>query len=285
MASSLAFRAEPQGPSAPRINPVAVQTPDIIRWIENKRPRAIGNWRQLGAEEYARAFTAAGTARSDIVTDLYEGLLETMREGGGETDFAERMMPVLRDKGWLPQLDDQALGRRVRLIYDTNIRTSQAVGKWRAAQRTKQFLPYIRYSAVMDRRTRPSHAALHGIIRPVDDPFWAQAYPPCGFQCRCIASQISRSQAARYGGVSDEGKADEALSAARALSRSEGGFWAYNVGILADQAAVAQVQRANERRLPRSVPISGTFARGAGVWLALFSDKIAKMLENLGSEE
>ncbi|HYI40002.1 MAG TPA: phage minor head protein [Allosphingosinicella sp.] len=260
---------------------MAVDTAELIRIIERKRPRAIRSWRELGAEEYARAFTAAATAESDIVADLYEGLLGTMREGGGESDFADRMMPVLRDKGWLPQLDDKALGRRVRLIYDTNIRTSQAVGKWRAAQRTKQFLPYIRYSAVMDSRTRPAHAALHGIIRPVDDPFWAQAYPPCGFQCRCIASQLSRSQAARYGGVSDEAAATEALRQARDLSSGEGEFWAYNVGALAEKAAVAQVQRANDRRLAGSPLISGTSTQGATIWGTLFTNLIGPLLERL----
>lgn len=284
--TALAFDARGKfDPKGPRINPVAVPTPQIIEWIENKRPRTIGNWRELGAEEYGRAFTAAQTEGYDVVGDLYEGLLETMREGGGETDFAERVLPVLRAKGWLPDLDDKQLGRRVRLIYDTNLRTSQAVGKWRAAQRTKQFLPYARYSAVLDRRTRPSHAALHGIIRPIDDPFWQEAWPPCGFNCRCIVSQVSRSQTLRHGGVTDEGRAQQALAAAKALSRGSGDFWAFNPGATADQAAVAQVQRANERRLPGSPPIQGTFQRGAAIWLALFGDEIAEMLQRLLSEE
>jgi SPP1 gp7 family putative phage head morphogenesis protein len=281
MTAALAFDAPRFNPRGPRLNPVAVDTPQIVEWIERKRSREIGSWRELGAQEYARAFTAAGTAGYDVVGDLYAGFLETLDEGETETDFAERMLPILRDKGWLPKLDDEALGRRVRLIYDTNIRTSQAVGKWRAALRTKQYLPYIRYSAVMDRRTRPAHAALHGIIRPVDDPFWAEAYPPCGFNCRCVAVQLSRSQAARLGGASDPGRAGEAIATAKALAKSEGEFWGFNVGALADEAAVAQVQRANERRLPGSPPISGTFARGAAIWSALFADKIAELLGRL----
>jgi SPP1 gp7 family putative phage head morphogenesis protein len=275
-----AFDAQRFDPRGPRINPLAVDVPDIIRWIEDKRPRQIGDWNELGAQEYARAFTAARTMGSDIIRDLYEGLVETIREGGTETDFAERMMPILRRKGWLPELDDEALGRRVRLIYDTNLRTSQAVGKWRAFQRTKQLMPYLRYSAVMDRRTRPSHAALHGIVLPVDHPFWAAAFPPCGFGCRCVVTSLSRSQAARSG-VSDDARADRALSTARALSRGPGDFWGYNVGQLADQAAVAQVQRVNERRLPGSTPVTGTFDEGRAIWSALYSTLIMKVVETL----
>lgn len=271
-------------PKGPRLNPVAVPTPHIVEWIETKQPQAIGDWRELGAQEYGRAFTAAGTQGYDVIGDLYEGLLETLREGGGESDFADKVLPVLRAKGWLPDLDDKALGRRVRLIYDTNLRTSQAVGKWRAAQRTKQFLPYARYSAVLDSRTRPSHAALHGIIRPIDDPFWSQAWPPCGFNCRCIVSQLSRSQAARFGGVSGETAAQDALLAAKALSRGPGEFWAFNPGAVADAAAVEQVQRTNDRRLPGSPPLQATFQRGASIWLSLFADKIAGLLERLVAE-
>jgi SPP1 gp7 family putative phage head morphogenesis protein len=266
-------------PRAPRLNPLAVDTPDIVRFIESKRPRAIGSWRELGAEEYGRAFTAAGTTSYDVVGDLYDGLVKVLRDKGGETDFAEQMLPVLRDKGWLPQLNDEALGRRLRLIYDTNLRTSQAVGKWRGAQRTKQLLPYFRYSAVMDRRTRPSHAALHGIIRPVDDPFWDGAFPPCGFGCRCVAQQMSRSQAARLGGQTSAEKAEAAIETARQLSKGEGDFWGYNVGKLADEAAVAQVQRVNERRIEGSPPLSGLAVRGASAWLSLFADKIVGLIQ------
>jgi SPP1 gp7 family putative phage head morphogenesis protein len=272
------FDVQGFNPNAPRINPLAVDTPDIVRWIEEKRPRAIGSWQELGAQEYGRAFTAAGTTGYDIVADLYQGLLDVLRQQGGESDFVALMLPVLRDKGWLPALDDEALGRRLRLIYDTNLRTSQAVGKWRGAQRTKQYLPYFRYSAVMDRRTRPSHAALHGVIRPVDDAFWNEAFPPCGFGCRCVVQQMSRSQAARLGGQSSDERASEALAAAKALSRGDGDFWARNVGEMADAAAIEQVQRVNDRRLEGAPPLSGQMVRGASEWLTVFADKIAGLL-------
>lgn len=283
MNATTTFEVQRSRPSAPRINPLAVEVPDLIRWIEDKRPRAIRDWNDLGAEEYGRSFTAARTMGHDVVGDLYQGLIETMREGGTETDFATRMLPVLRRKGWLPELDDEALGRRVRLIYDTNLRTSQAVGKWRSFQRTRRLLPYLRYSAVMDRRTRPSHAALHGIVLPVEHPFWRVAFPPCGFGCRCVVTALSRSQAARKG-VSSNERADQAITAARGLSRGPGDFWGYNPGALADEAAVAQVQRVNERRLPGSPPISGTLGQGRSIWAGLFGALVTRLIDELVGE-
>ncbi|MBA3577288.1 MAG: minor capsid protein [Sphingomonas sp.] len=275
---ALTFDAHRRKARPPHLNPLAVDVPEIVEWIEAKEPRAIEDWNELGASEYARSFTAARTTGHDIIRDLYDGLLAEMRdEQPTESGFVERMMPVLRQKGWLPELDDKAMGRRLRLIYDTNIRTSMAVGKWRSFQRTKQYLPYLRYSAVQDNRTRPAHAALHDIILPVEHPLWRIAFAPAHFNCRCVVTALSRSQAARYGGPSGDNRANEA---ARIVEQSDQ-FWGYNPGILADQAAVAQVQRVNERRIPGSPPIFGTLSEGRSLWQALFAGIVAGLLDRL----
>ncbi len=39
------------------------------------------------------------------------------------------------------------------------------------------------YDAINDNRVRPSHLAMDGIIRPVDDPFWAKNAPINGYRC------------------------------------------------------------------------------------------------------
>ncbi len=45
----------------------------------------------------------------------------------------------------------------------------------------------------MDKNTRPEHAALNGLIRRWDDPFWKEWYPPNGFKCRCTVRSLSRA--------------------------------------------------------------------------------------------
>ncbi|WP_151834590.1 phage head morphogenesis protein, partial [Acinetobacter junii] len=51
---------------------------------------------------------------------------------------------------------------------------------------------------------RPSHLALDGVIRHIDDPFWQKWYPPNGYRCRCTINAITEKQAIRKGITSNE---------------------------------------------------------------------------------
>ena len=60
-------------------------------------------------------------------------------------------------------------------------------------------LPYLRYVAVLDQRTRPEHMAWHGTVLPVDHPFWQSHYPPNGWYCRCTVQQLAEGDLKRFG--------------------------------------------------------------------------------------
>ncbi|MDE5831716.1 MAG: minor capsid protein, partial [Desulfovibrio sp.] len=55
------------------------------------------------------------------------------------------------------------------------------------------------YLAIMDKRTRPSHAVLHEKIYPADHEFWDSNYPPNGFRCRCAVRTLSERQVGSEG--------------------------------------------------------------------------------------
>lgn len=65
--------------------------------------------------------------------------------------------------------------------------------EWQNIQASKDVYPYLKYVAVNDKRTRPEHAALNGIIRPVDDDFWKTHFPPNGWNCRCTAEPLMKA--------------------------------------------------------------------------------------------
>ncbi len=88
---------------------------------------------------------------------------------------------------------------RLRIIFDTNIRMAYARGRWERIERLREAMPWLRYVAVQDARTRPDHLAWHGTVLPVDHPFWKTHYPPNGWKCRCIVQQLGDDDLERYG--------------------------------------------------------------------------------------
>ena len=169
------------------------------------------DWRDVDAAEHLVAFTVAKAMRLDILEDIREAVDAAIAEGITFRQFQQRLEPVLRRKGWWGrrEMADPLTGerglvqlgspRRLRTIFDTNIRTATAHGRWQRVQRLRNAMPYLRYVSVLDARTRPEHAAWHGTVLPVDHPWWETHYPPNGWHCRCTAIQLSERDLERYG--------------------------------------------------------------------------------------
>ena len=169
------------------------------------------DWRDVEAAEHLVAFTVAKAMRLDILEDIREAVDAAVAEGVTFRQFQQRLEPVLRRKGWWgrQEMVDPLTGerrlvqlgspRRLRTIFDTNIRTATAHGRWQRIQRLRSAMPYLRYSSVLDARTRPEHAAWHGTVLPVDHPWWETHFPPNGWHCRCTVVQLSERDLERYG--------------------------------------------------------------------------------------
>ena len=173
---------------------------------------AIGfDWRDVWQAEHAAAFTVAKATRLDILEDIRGAVAKAITQGVTFRDFKKNLAPVLQAKGWWgrqsmvdPKTGEQVraqLGsdRRLRIIFDTNLRTAQAAGRWERIQRVRKRRPWLRYIAVLDERTRQQHRAWHGTVLPVDDSFWSTHYPPNGWRCRCIVQQLSDRDLKRFG--------------------------------------------------------------------------------------
>ncbi len=169
------------------------------------------DWRDADAAEHVRSFTVAKAMKLDILQDIRGGLDAAVAEGRTFAQFRNELEPLLRKKGWWGKqlMTDPITGetkvvqlgspRRLRIIFDTNVRMSYARGRWERIERLKGRMPYLRYVAVRDARTRPQHLAWHGTVLPVDHPFWQTHYPPNGWRCRCIVQQLSEEDLGRYG--------------------------------------------------------------------------------------
>jgi len=86
------------------------------------------------------------------------------------------------------------------VIYDTNLFSSYAAGRYEQMQAVKADRPYWRYrhsDAVV--HPRPVHVAWNRKVLHADDPWWQTAYPPNGFGCKCFVETLSARDLARMG--------------------------------------------------------------------------------------
>lgn len=67
--------------------------------------------------------------------------------------------------------------------------SAQMASRWQEIAEEEEFLPFLKYDTVGDKRVRDDHKKLDGVTRPVNDPFWDTYYPPNGWRCRCDVQQ------------------------------------------------------------------------------------------------
>lgn len=169
------------------------------------------NWHDLWQEAHARAFTVAKVTQLDVIKDIRDSLREALEKGWTMDTWKKNLAPTLRAKGWWGKREvlDKATGElrnvdlsapwRIRTIYRTNMQISFMAGRWQRFQENRTARPYWEYIAVMDLKTRPSHAALHKKVFRLDDPNAERLWPPNDFNCRCRGRALSEADLKRRG--------------------------------------------------------------------------------------
>lgn len=180
---------------------------------------AIAYWRAKGlkpgfsykdvfGEEHNYAFSAAKIMREDVLATLQDELGRALEQGLPFEQWKEQIQPRMEAHGWWAphEVTDPQTGKvakvdppaRLGLIFRTNMRTARAAGQYERAQRTKRSRPFLLYQlgpTGSSGKHREQHIAWHGILLPVDDPFWQTAYPPNGYNCRCYVRTVSSREA------------------------------------------------------------------------------------------
>lgn len=168
-------------PSAPDLGyAVSLPPKDAVAYFRGLGYKVTDDWLDTAEAVRGRAYAVAKSGSLDIVKDLKEGMTAAAANGETEASFIARMGKVLQAKGWAPNSPS-----RLKTIFRTNMQSAMMAGRWKQFQDSRESRPYLQYVAVMDARTRPSHAAMHGLVFHIDDPIWKTHYPPCGYNCRC----------------------------------------------------------------------------------------------------
>ncbi|MDQ7084430.1 MAG: phage minor head protein [Sulfurovum sp.] len=181
---------------------------ESIAYLKDKYPELHFDYDELMHEAHHKAFTVAKVTRLDLLSDLQTSLIEAQQKGQSFKSWKANIEGTLKGKGWWGDITvtnpktgetkDIFVGsRRLKTIYDTNMRTSYAQGRYKSQMQSEG--EYLRYSAVLDQITRPSHATMHGIVLPKDHIWWEQNYPPNGWHCRCKVQVLSDTDLKRRG--------------------------------------------------------------------------------------
>lgn len=223
---------------------------EAIAYFRAKGQHIGWNWYETAADVHARSFTVAKAACVDVLTTIQDEVKRALSQGVSQQEFIDTLAPRLKKLGWWGKqvIVDSAgnaetvqLGspRRLALIYNVNTRVAYNVGRYAQLMNSTDTHPFWQYVAVMDSRTRPSHAALNGLVFRYDDPFWKTHYPPNGWNCRCRVRALSQARMDALGLKATQG--DKYLTTKKvqaAVNKATGEIIDMDVTIFADGARV-----------------------------------------------
>ena len=171
--------------------------------------------RDVWQQEHATAFTVAKAMKMDVLETIRDELDRSLAEGVTFEQFKKDITPTLQKQGWWGESEevDPVTGekkavqlgsnRRLKTIYETNMRQARAAGQWQRAQRTKKRRPYLLYELGPSSEHREQHHAWHGICLHIDDPWWQTHMPMNGWGCKCRVRQVSKRE---YDRLASQGK-------------------------------------------------------------------------------
>ena len=185
-----------------------------IKYFKKKNNKLSWDWYELWQDAHQKSFTVAKAMREDILKDIRSTLDKALSEGKTFRDFQKELKPTLQKKGWWGEVvivDSQGVAEKVQLgsmyrlktIYSVNMQVAYQTGRYKTQVDNVDNRPYWQYVAVLDSKTRPEHAQLHGLIFRHDDPFWSSFYPPNGWRCRCRVNALSERNIQKKNAIID----------------------------------------------------------------------------------
>lgn len=185
--------------------------PEASRFLRNKGFRPAFAWLDVEPEEHAVSFTVAKVMELDLL-EAMRGEVQKVKDEGLPFDaFVKswRANPKLTDWWGKRQMEDPLTGelvdaqlgspRRLKTIYDANLRSARAAGQWERIERTKAAFPFLEYRLGPSEHHRPHHQDKAGLILPVEAAFWDEWMPPNGWGCKCWVRQVTKAEAKRRG--------------------------------------------------------------------------------------
>lgn len=131
------------------------------------------------------AFFVTKLNKISDVKAVQRSLAQAVENGFSFRTWKEQL---IQDRPKVVDTLNRTAKNRLETVFRTN--TAQAYQDG-AVEKARRLEMYLRYSAILDSRTRPSHGQLHGITLPATDKFWDDHRCPLDFNCRCKLIPVS----------------------------------------------------------------------------------------------
>jgi uncharacterized protein with gpF-like domain len=142
----------------------------------------------------------AGAQSADLLSDLHAAVGRAIEQGTGLHAFRKNFNALVTKHGWTGWAGEGSKAGhawRTKVIYQTNMSTSYAAGRWQQLNNPElqKALPYWQYKhndSVV--HPRPLHVSWDGLTLPPDHAFWNAHFPPNGWGCHCRVVPVSKAK-------------------------------------------------------------------------------------------
>jgi hypothetical protein len=170
-----------------------------IEFFRQKINLPTAAWDDITKSAHDRSWVVAGATKADLLDDLRQAVDKAISTGTTLRTFRKDFRAIVAKHGWTGWTGEgtpEGFAWRTRVIYETNLRTSYAAGRWAQLNdpRLARILPYWRYVHVDGTlNPRPLHQRWGNmrLTLPRDHPFWQTHFPPNGWGCRCRVTAVT----------------------------------------------------------------------------------------------
>lgn len=129
-------------------------------------------------------FKFSGAKTYQEIKEMNDALYDENGKKLSYKDFREKALAINKDYN----------ENYLRTEFETAETSGRRASEWQEFKANADIMPNLKYVTAGDERVRESHRILDGVVKPINDPFWLQNYPPNGYRCRCYVEQTNEPE-------------------------------------------------------------------------------------------
>ncbi len=169
-----------------------------IDFFRRKLSLPTERWDDILKSAHDRAFIVAGAMSADLLDDLRQAVDGAISGGTTLDQFRKQFRDIVQKRGWHGWTGEGTQAGeawRTRVIYNTNVATSYAAGRWQQIHdpdliKVRPYWRYVHNDAVTFPRPLHKRWGDEGLTLRHDHPFWQSHFPPNGWGCRCRVKAV-----------------------------------------------------------------------------------------------